>query len=209
MIIYLFVALVAYLLGSIPSGYLVGKYCGVDLRKEGSGNIGATNTVRVIGKKWGAVVLAADFLKGVLAVAGGFRIATAFGLQGQLVINAGVVAGICAVLGHNYPVWLKFQGGKGIAVSAGVVLTLFPLWLFLSGLIAWLALFFGTRYVSVASIGTAVVMPLVACALVVFGLCDPVRMVIVWIMGALAIWRHKSNIKRLLAGTEKRFDRKS
>lgn len=213
---YLSALILGYLFGSIPSGYIVGRWRGVDLRREGSGNIGATNAVRVLGKKWGGLVFAADALKGALAVVCGFQAAKFFGMSEQHVINAGVVAAICAVVGHNYPVWLNFQGGKGIAVSAGIMLALFPPLVFTFGLVVWLALFFGTRYVSVASLGSAVALPTAAVALHFFGRgdgffgqCDWVRTSIAAIMCVLAVWRHKPNIERLLAGTEKRFERKS
>lgn len=212
---YLSAIVLGYLFGSFPSGYVVGRCRGVDLRREGSGNIGATNAVRVLGKKWGVLVFALDILKGALAVTCGFQAAKYFGVSGQHVINAGVAAAICAVVGHNYPVWLNFRGGKGIAVSAGIMLVLFPPLVFISGLAVWLVLFFGTRYVSVASLGSAVALPTSAIALHFFGRgdgffgqCDLVRASIACLMGILAIWRHKPNIERLLAGTEKRFDRK-
>ena len=216
MFAYLSAILLGYLFGSFPSGYVVGRCRGVDLRKAGSGNIGATNAVRVLGKKWGVLVFALDLLKGGLAVFCGFQIAKALGASGQHVINAGVAAAICAVIGHNYPVWLNFQGGKGIAVSAGIMLALFPPMVFLSGLAVWLALFFGTRYVSLASLGSAAALPTAALLLHffgkgdgLFGQCDWVRASVAILMGVLAIWRHRPNIGRLLAGTEKRFARKT
>ena len=213
---YLFALIFGYLFGSFPSGFVVGRCHGVNLLKEGSGNIGATNAVRVLGKKWGVVVLLLDALKGGLAVVFGFQVAKYFGASEQHVINAGVLAAIFAVIGHNFPVWLNFQGGKGIAVSAGIMIALFPPLVFISGLAVWLALFFGTRYVSIASLGSAVALPTAAFALYFFGhgegllgQCDLVRAAIAGLMGVLAIWRHKPNIERLLAGTEKRFDRKT
>ena len=213
---YLSAIILGYLFGSFPSGYVVGLCHGLDLRKVGSGNIGATNALRVLGKKWGVLVLLLDALKGGLAVACGFHAAKYYGASEQHVINAGVVAAIFAVIGHNYPVWLNFQGGKGIAVSAGIMLVLFPPMVFISGLAVWLALFFGTRYVSVASIGAAVTLPTAAVILHffgqgegIFGQCDWVRTSIAGLMGVLAIWRHKPNIERLMAGTEKRFEGKS
>jgi len=206
---FLLAAVVGYLLGSIPSGYLAGRMRGVDLRKEGSGNIGATNALRVLGKKIGYVVLAADMLKGWLAVMAGFLSALLFGAESnQMVINAGVVAAVAAVLGHSFPVWLGFQGGKGIATSAGIMLALFPPLVFFSSLGVWLLLFFTTRYVSVGSLGAALALPTSAFVLMGFGQCDLVRAGIASIMCVLAIWRHKPNIARLLAGTEKRFERR-
>jgi len=203
------VALIAYLLGSIPSGYLIGRSHGVDLRKEGSGNIGATNAFRVLGKKAGYTVFAADAFKGWLAVMAGFLIVKASGGAEMLVISAGVVAGFAAVVGHSFPVWLNFQGGKGIATSAGIMLALFPPAVFIAGLIVWTVLFFGTRYVSIASLGAAVTLPTAAFVLVYLGQCDLLRASIALLMCGLAIWRHKPNIERLLAGTEKRFERRA
>ena len=214
--VYLSALFLGYLFGSFPSGFVIGQCHGVDLRKAGSGNIGATNAVRVLGKKWGIAVLLLDALKGGLAVVCGFQVARFLGAPEQTVINAGVISALFAVIGHNYPVWLNFQGGKGIAVSAGIMLTLFPPMVFISGLALWLALFFGTRYVSIASIGSAIALPTAAVILHFYGQgsgifapCDWVRASIAGLMGILAIWRHKPNIERLLAGTEKRFDRKT
>jgi len=207
--VFLTVAGFAYLLGSIPSGYIAGRLKGLDLRKEGSGNIGATNALRVLGKKIGYWVLAADMFKGWLAVMGAFLIARQqVGVSDQFVVNCGVLAAAVVVIGHSFPVWLGFQGGKGIATSAGVMLALFPPLVFGFGLVVWVVLFLTTRYVSIASLGAAVALPTSATFLLMIGQCDPVRTVIAGIMCGLAIWRHKDNIGRLLAGTEKRFERK-
>lgn len=213
---YIAASIVAYLIGSFPSGYFAGRFCGVDLQNAGSGNIGATNALRVLGKKWGYAVFAADAFKGALAVFAGYALAEVPQWRGPLPVHVAVLAAFFAIIGHSFPVWLGFKGGKGIATSAGIMLTLFPGAVFLSGLFVWLALFFATRYVSVASLGSAVTLPSVALALHFFGNpntwffgeCDPVLVLISTLMSALAIWRHKDNIKRLLAGTEKRFERK-
>lgn len=199
----------AYLVGSIPTGYLVGKYRGLDLRREGSGNIGATNALRVLGKKAGSIVLAGDALKGWLAVMGGFMLAKlGFDLPEHMVILSGVAAAAGALLGHSFPVWLGFQGGKGISTSAGIMIALFPPLVFISGLLFWIILFYTTRYVSIASLGAAFMLPTSAFVLMAFGECDLVRAIIAAIMCGLAVWRHKPNISRLMAGTEKRFERK-
>jgi len=211
---YFATAIVAYLIGSFPSGYFAGRLCGIDLQKSGSGNIGATNALRVLGKKWGYAVFAADALKGGLSVISGYALAGVW--KGPLPVHVAVLAAFFAIIGHSFPVWLGFKGGKGIATSAGIMLTLFPGAVFLSGLFVWLTLFFATRFVSVASLGAAVTLPSTALALHFFGRpeawffgrCDPVLVLISALMSALAIWRHKDNIKRLLAGTEKRFERK-
>ena len=217
MFAYLAAAILAYLIGSFPSGFLAGRICGVDLRVAGSGNVGATNALRVLGKKWGYTVFASDAFKGALAVLTGLALAKIPALQGPVPSHVGVVAALFAIIGHSFPVWLGFKGGKGIATSAGIMFVLFPGAVFASGLAIWLLLFFTTRFVSVASLGSAVTLPTAAVLLYFFGkpdswffgYCDPMLAAISGIMGVLAIWRHKDNIKRLFAGTEKRFERKA
>ncbi len=214
---FLVASFAAYLIGSFPSGWFAGRACGVDLQKSGSGNIGATNALRVLGKKWGYAVFASDAFKGALAVLVGYGIAELPAWKGVDPIHVAVIAAFFAILGHSFPIWLGFKGGKGIATSAGIMLALFPGAVFVSGLIIWLGLFFSTRFVSVASLGSAVTLPTAALILSIFGKpgtwffgrCDPLLVVISFLMAALAIWRHKDNISRLLAGTEKRFDRKT
>jgi glycerol-3-phosphate acyltransferase PlsY len=208
--IYLIAALQAYLLGSIPWGFLAGRMQGVDLRKEGSGSTGATNALRILGKKWGYTVFALDAFKGWLAVMVAFFIALKFyGAPEAIVINAGVLGAIFAMVGHTYPVWLRFQGGKGIATAAGIMLALFPPPVFAFGLFVWLTLFYSTRYVSVASLGAAVALPTGAAGMWALGQGDPLRTGIAGAMCLLAIWRHKTNIARLIEGTEKRFEKKA
>jgi len=208
--LYVLAAIQSYVLGSIPWGYLAGRWNGVDLRNEGSGSTGATNALRVLGKKWGYTVFALDAFKGWLSVMIGFVLALwIYHAVESVVINAGVISAIFAVIGHSYPVWLGFKGGKGIASSAGIMLALFPPPVFAFGLFVWLVLFYSTRYVSIASLGAAVALPTASGALMFLGQCDLVRTSIAGVMGLLAIWRHKSNIQRLMAGTEKRFEKKS
>ena len=200
------VALGAYLLGSIPNGYLVGKSRGVDLRKVGSNNIGATNALRVLGKKWGYLVFAGDAFKGWLAVTLAWVVGWQWDESSKIYL--GVIAAIMAMVGHIFPVWLGFKGGKGISTSAGVMIALFPIWVFLFGLTMWGILFFATRYVSVASIAAAISLPVGSAVLWAMGQCDAVRTSIAAAMCVLAVWRHKPNIQRLLAGTEKKFEKK-
>ena len=217
MLAFLAAAILAYLIGSFPSGFIAGRICGVDLRVAGSGNVGATNALRVLGKKWGYTVFAADAFKGALAVLTGLALARIPAIQGPTPSHVGVVAALFAIIGHSFPVWLGFKGGKGIATSAGIMFVLFPGAVFSSGLAVWLLLFFSTRFVSVASLGSAVTLPTVSVLLYFFGnpdswffgYCDPMLAGISGVMSGLAIWRHKDNIKRLWAGTEKRFERKS
>jgi len=202
-------ALIGYLVGSFPAGYLAGRLCGRDLRREGSGNVGATNALRVLGKGWGYAVFAFDFLKGFVGVKAAFLLAAVGNLLDPSTRSLlGVAGAIGAVLGHNFPVWLSFQGGKGISTSAGVMLALFPPAVFIAGLITWVAFFFLTRYVSVASLASAASLPLSAWGLHALGRCDIVLAVAATLLCVLAFWRHRPNIVRLLNGTEKRFERR-
>ena len=200
-IAYLAVALVAYLLGSIPTGYLVAKAKGIDIRMVGSGNIGATNAFRVLGKTAGAGVLIVDGLKGYAACAW-----LCDALLQLLNVSAAdaethrIVAGISAVLGHNYTCWLRFKGGKGIATTAGVYFALEP-WSVTIAIAIWIISLSATRYVSVASIAAAIALP----AAVAFRQSSLTLTGITIAIGALAIFKHKANIQRLLAGTESRF----
>lgn len=215
---YLLTALGAYLLGSIPTGYLVAKAKGIDIRSVGSGNIGATNAMRVLGKPAGIFVLLMDAAKGFAAVAllapfiaepstlcSVITIVEPSGVQvgDSVIANAKVIAGVCAVLGHNYTCWLKFKGGKGIATSAGVFLALAPLALGICVAVFAVALLL-TRYVSVGSIAAALALPVA----VWFTRDDTLLRVVTIVLGALAIYKHKTNIQRLIAGTENRIGAK-
>jgi len=194
-------ALGAFLLGSMPTGYLVARAKGVDIRKHGSGNIGATNVFRTLGKPLGVFVFFVDALKGFAAV----WLAGRFGGGSEW---AGIIAAVAVIAGHNYTPWLGFKGGKGIATSAGVLLALMP-WAVLAIALVWVAVFTVSRYVSLASICAAAALPVAAAALLYAG-CEgngPLLGFAV-LISALAIWRHRTNIQRLRAGTESRFDRK-
>ena len=203
---WLLIAVGSYLIGSIPFGYLAGRLCGVDIRTKGSGNIGATNALRVLGKKWGYAVFLLDFLKAWLPV----KLALGWGIA--LMVHPasapGALAGLCVLLGHSFPVWLGFKGGKGIASSAGVMVGLFSLAVFLVCLGMWLLLFTVTRYVSIASIVAAVSLPVAVGILVFLHRADWLGFTVSVVMAFLAIWRHRSNIVRLRAGTEPRFEQK-
>ena len=202
---YAVIAVLAYLLGSIPTGYLAARAKGIDIRKVGSGNIGATNVFRFVGKPAGVAVLLADGAKGFLACAAApplaLRIVAAPGVElgGESWL---IVAGVSAVLGHNYTCWLKFKGGKGIATSAGVLLAWVP-WGLLISFLTWLVSFAATRYVSVASIAAAVVLPFG----VWFTQGSGAMIGITAVLSGLAIYKHRTNIQRLRAGTEHRFTR--
>ncbi len=201
MVRYLAVAGAAYLLGSIPTGYLVARAKGIDIRSLGSGNIGATNVMRILGKLAGIFVLVVDVFKGWFAVEWGTRLV--FFLIGNPLSDPevfGIAAAFAAVLGHIYPCWLNFKGGKGIATSAGVLAALVPLALVMS-LSVWVALFALTRYVSIGSIAGSFTLPFTTW----FTTRSWTLTVATGAMGALAIYKHKANIQRLLSGTESRI----
>ncbi len=202
----LFIVL-AYFMGSVPFGYLAGKMRGIDLREHGSGNIGATNAVRVLGKKIGLSVFVLDFLKGLLPVllVKGFAPA---GMSDMSLNTLFVLTAMAAVLGHTYTCWLGFKGGKGVATAAGVLVALLP-WSALAVVGIWAVVFGLSRYVSLASILGALSFPVFV--LFQFG-CFSGRplggglplVVFSFIICLLVVLKHVANIKRLLAGTESR-----
>ena len=215
--IYIAVALGGYLLGSIPFGYLVAKAMGIDIRTVGSGNIGATNAMRVLGKPAGIFVLVMDALKGYAAcvflapwihdwilphLSG---LAPTFATEPEMYrMKLETIAGVAAVLGHNYTCWLKFKGGKGIATSAGVYIALAPIPLLIA-VAAFAVLLLATRYVSVGSIGAAIAL---MTAVWIMKTDNLFLCIVTTFLGTLAIYKHKGNIQRLMAGTENRFGRK-
>ena len=186
---------VGYLLGSIPWGLLLTRAAGLgDIRAIGSGNIGATNVLRTGNKPLAAATLALDIGKGALAL----------GLAGWLWgETAGLVAGFGAMLGHAFPVWLGFKGGKGVATGGGVLLAA-AWWLGLGAALVWLAVAFATRISSAAAMAACAAAPVIAALagrwdLAVFSAG----------IALLVVWRHRANITRLLAGTEPRIGRKA
>jgi glycerol-3-phosphate acyltransferase PlsY len=206
---YLISAATGYLLGSCPTGLLISKARGVDIRKEGSGNIGATNVLRILGKKWGYIVFALDALKGLLAVGAGEWVRYSSGAHATQPGLIALVAGVACILGHTFPVWLHFRGGKGVATSAGVLLGLMPIAV-VSVFLVWLILFKLTRYVSVASIGAAVALPVfVAIYLHLRWLGDIELFPFSVLIAAVVIWRHRTNLRRLFQGEEEGFHEKS
>ena len=199
---YILIALAAYLLGSLPAGYLVGRAKGIDIRTVGSKNMGATNVVRVLGMGPGILVLFVDGLKG-FAAAGWLcdALLGLFTVPADQVFWVHILGGIFAVLGHNYTCWLKFKGGKGIATTAGAYFALAPVAVSIA-LAIWIIVFLTTRYVSVASIAAAIALP----TAVWFTEASTLLGVVTTALGALAIYKHKGNIQRLLAGTESRIN---
>jgi acyl-phosphate glycerol 3-phosphate acyltransferase len=185
----------AYLFGSVPYGYLIARWHGHDIRTRGSGNIGATNVGRLLGRKWGVIVFMLDFAKGALPVLAAQRLAFADWLP--------VAAGAAAFLGHVFPVWLKFQGGKGIATGAGVVFMLLPLASF-GALLVWLVVLVSTRYVSLSSIIAALALTGIRLVSVTEPFAPPQRILTLFCLLAtvLVIARHANNILRLLQNRE-------
>ena len=202
------VALLGYLLGSIPGGYLAGRLAGVDIRKVGSGNIGATNVTRTLGRRYGYPVFVVDFAKGIVAVCISIQWGRFIGGEGTTNEMCGIVGAICCVLGHIFPVWLGFKGGKGVASAAGALFGLMPLAAAI-GAVVWVITFELTRYVSVASITTAIVLPLTVLGLTYAKHTDGMILFYFTLcLAAIVIIRHRSNLSRLLRGTEPRFKRK-
>ncbi|NOZ84762.1 MAG: glycerol-3-phosphate 1-O-acyltransferase PlsY [Deltaproteobacteria bacterium] len=196
------VLVTAYLLGSVPFGLLLGKLAGVDVRKAGSGNIGATNVLRTCGTGWGIAAFVLDFLKGY----GPVMICMHFSGGGTL---AAVSAAVLAVLGHNFPVWLRFRGGKGVATSAGGALALVPLPLAAGG-IAFLIMVFITRYVSLGSMTGATVMAVtqVLVASAPFSMPELPKTIMVLVMFLMVMARHRANMSRLLRGEESKIGKR-
>ena len=203
MSVWLLTALISYLLGSIPFGYvLVRLVRHEDIRAFGSGNIGATNVARGGGKALGIATLVLDCLKGALAVLLAFQIARHIGLNRPVAYNLASLAALAAILGHVFPVWLRFRGGKGVATALGVFLVLSPATV-ACALLAFAAVFALTRFVSLASIAGALTLTLAAWFFVAAR--TPFTVAAFLGIPVLVIAKHHANIRRLLAGTESRF----
>jgi len=191
--------LLAYLLGSIPFGLLASRCKGLDIRTMGSGNIGATNVFRSMGKSWGLAVFILDFSKGFIpAFLFPLWILAGAGPAPRIV---GLLLGCAALAGHNWPVFLRFRGGKGVATSAGMLAGSVPMAM-LAGIAAWLVLMVSTRFVSVSSMGAAIVAG--GSALILY----PGQLTVSLLLCGVAVvivWQHRSNIRRLYAGSEHRF----
>lgn len=197
----------AYLLGAVPFGFMIAKAHGQDLRKIGSGNIGATNTGRVLGKKWGMICLILDSLKGLIPM----LIAKAMVGHEPTVTQLWLwlAVGSAAVIGHIFPVYLNFKGGKGVATSLGMVLGLFPYYT-IAGVVAflvWAVAVWKWKYISLASIIAALTFPV---ALIIEIICIEAwqfstlwpLVIIALTMPILVVVRHAENVKRLMEGTE-------
>jgi len=192
----IFAILAAYLLGAVPFGLLFSRWLsGKDPREHGSGNIGATNALRTGGKKVGVLTLLADISKGAVAV--GLAMAWQ---DDQLLVAAVAVA---AFLGHIFPVYLKFKGGKGVATMFGVLLPWLP-WVAVSAFIFWLLVFKSTRYVSLASVVAGVLLPVLAWGLGLLEVSSShtVAVAVSTVLGFFMVMRHMENIRRLISGEE-------
>ncbi|MFM2171079.1 MAG: glycerol-3-phosphate 1-O-acyltransferase PlsY [Verrucomicrobiota bacterium] len=222
--------LLAFFCGSIPFGWIFGKWRGIDIRQHGSGNIGATNVWRVLGKSHGIPCFLLDVLKGVLPTVIGLSLIHFDGMKNPMSLELlsskaenypmltaqllQVITGLCAILGHNYSPWVGFKGGKGIATSAGVLIALMPAAVVIL-VVIWALVFFFSRYVSLASIIAAATLPLLTIWGSYFhgkfadGTWNKPLLAFSLLIAALAIYKHRSNIQRLRNGTENRFTKKS
>ena len=208
--------LASYLLGSIPSGLLISQSRGLDIREHGSRNIGATNVWRVMGKRFGILAFVCDTAKGWCAVRLGVWLAASFPVTAHLLHGktelhflppdyAGITAALGCILGHTFPVWLRFKGGKGVATSLGVLIGMMPLAALLT-LAVWGVVLKVSRYVSLASLVAAACLPPVVVVLLFLGGVEGWgNFYFAVAAAALVIKRHTPNIRRLRAGTELRF----
>ncbi len=198
MILSVLAIIISYLLGSISFSLLIAKGIkGIDIRDHGSGNAGATNTLRVLGKGPAIFVLLLDALKGVAAV----WIGVAFNASPDYWVPA--LCGLAAILGHNWPIYFNFRGGKGIATTIGVLATLCIVPALLAGVIAIVSIVV-TRYVSLGSLIFVILTPI---ALLIMGYSAPIVVVSI-VICALGIWRHRANIGRIVKGTESKLGSK-
>jgi acyl phosphate:glycerol-3-phosphate acyltransferase len=186
-----FALVLAYLLGSIPFSYLVARRKGIDVRTVGSGNVGATNVMRSAGRAAGLTAFALDFLKGSLATWLALRMAGP---------TVAALAAVIAVMGHMYPVWLSFKGGKGVATGAGAFIPILPV-AAISGLVTFAVVARLTRYASVGSIAGASALPVVAVLMrAALPSCAAAA-----VAAGLIVWKHRENVRRIAAGRERRL----
>ena len=194
--------LVGYVFGCFQTGYFYGRLHGIDIHNYGSGNVGTTNVLRTLGKKAGYITFAGDFLKGIIAVLLIRYLIFPDGVMDSALLT--LYTGFGVILGHNYPFFLKFKGGKGIAVTAGVMLA-FDWRFFLIGLIVFVIIYYTTRYVSLGSLAIGILVP-ICCLIFYFGQWHLFVIGILWWL--MAWWRHKDNIVRLIHGNENKFEKK-
>ncbi len=194
--------LVAYFIGSLPTSIWVGKgYFGIDIREHGSGNAGATNTFRVLGKKWGSIVMAVDVLKGFTATMLAYYMFFLGAISEDSIFTFKLILGIVAVIGHIFPVYERFKGGKGVATLLGLILSL-HIQVALLCLGIFLVVFILSKYVSLGSIIAAIAYPLLQVFVPKFKPDEPWFIVFAVAMCIMVIFTHRKNIKRLLRGEE-------
>ena len=199
---------IGYFFGSFPAGYFAGRIAGIDVRSAGSGNIGATNVLRVLGKKWGFPVFAIDVFKGFAAVRLALFLSNYWPATKPYAEYLAILTAVMSIAGHMFPVWLGFKGGKGVATSAGALFGLLP-WAVPCVFLVWYIVFLISRYVSLASIVAAISLPIIVGLFAYWKLVDTAVLIYFSILiAALVLWRHRSNFSRLLNGTEQRFSRK-
>lgn len=209
----------AYLLGSVPFGYLIARARGVDIRSKGSGNVGATNIGRVLGRKWGVLVLLLDAGKGLASTAAAAEMirrhpAAAWAGSAALQDVVWLGTGVACILGSIFPLYLRFRGGKGVAASLGVILGIYPYltWPGIMALVIWALVVKFTGYVSLGSIVAVAILPIAFAALgplAGWSLSDHYPLLVLCVLLAfLILVRHRDNIRRLLAGTENKAGRK-
>jgi acyl phosphate:glycerol-3-phosphate acyltransferase len=202
--------IISYLTGAIPWGFVIGKLKGVDIREHGSGNIGATNVTRTIGKRWGVLCFFIDFLKGFLPViVVKILFPNILFLTSTQISIAIILAVLGTVIGHMYPIYLKFKGGKGVSTGAGALVAITP-YAVICGLVVWVTVFKISKYVSLASIISAVsvaILSFIFSCTNIYPLNTALLYFIVFV-AVMAVIKHKSNIKRLLNGTENSFKKK-
>jgi glycerol-3-phosphate acyltransferase PlsY len=205
--------LAAYLIGSIPFGYLLAlQVRGIDIRKFGSGNIGATNVSVALGVRWGVVAFLLDFGKGLLPAEVFARLAHGHLVPHRSLLVLALAYGGCAIAGHLYPVYLRFHGGKGVATSAGVLTGAATLPVVLAAGV-WALAVGVTRRISAASMVAALALPPIAVTVAMWGLRDVRERVLLVVfcsvVSVVVLWRHRTNLRRILDGTEPRIGRKS
>ena len=186
--------LIGYLIGSIPFSFMVGKAQGIDLRTVGSGNTGASNVWRALGFRHFVVALILDILKGWLPA---FLAHSVFAVSAW----ATIAVGMCAVIGHVYPIFLRFKGGKAVATTGGVILGFAPVLTALAALI-WTIVYKLTGYPSVASMADVLVIAIAGTAMAFMGWLDPVYAAFIWVAVVYVFYLHRANIQRLLRGQE-------
>ncbi|MBV9619338.1 MAG: glycerol-3-phosphate 1-O-acyltransferase PlsY [Verrucomicrobia bacterium] len=198
-------ALIGYILGSIPTGYIVGRLAGTDIRTVGSGNLGATNVTRILGKRFGYPVFVIDFAKGFVAVVISIFLVHRVGSTPTFIDLCAAVGGIFAVVGHSFPIWLGFKGGKGVATSLGILFGINWIAALVMSAI-WVLVFKLTRYVSLSSVAAAIALPVAMTGLsFLHQLRSNIPVYLSLAVATIVVARHRANLSRLRCGTEPRF----